>query len=77
MKTLKGKEVKNLRIKIIENCFGSAWWYGIFEGRKIIMKFCNSPYAWLTESAAIRNAKAMAKRIGIKYDPEIIKQKGC
>ena len=69
--------MKNVRVRVIENCFGKAWWYGIFEGRKIIMKFYCSPFAWLYKSAAIRNAKAMAKRIGIKYDPEIVKTHGC
>ena len=69
--------MKNVSVKVIENCFGKAWWYGIFEGRKIIMKFHRSPWAWCTKKAAIRNAKAMAKRIGIKYDPEIVKQHGC
>lgn len=69
--------MKNLRIRLIENCFGDTWWYGIFEGRKIIMRSCRSPYAWFTEKGAIRNAKAMAKRIGIPYNPEIIKRHGC
>jgi len=69
--------MKNVQVKVIENCFGEAWWYGIYEGKKQLMKFNSSPYSWFTKKAAIRNAKAMAKRIGIKYDPEIVKQKGC
>lgn len=68
---------KNIRIKVVENCFGDAWWYGIYEGKKVLMNLARSPYSWLTTSVAIRNAKKMAKRIGIKYDPEIIKQHGC
>ena len=32
---------------------------------------------WERKSYAIKAAKAMAKRIGIKYDPEIIKEYGC
>ena len=37
----------------------------------------SSHRTWKTKKAATRNAKAMAKRIGIKYDPEIIRQHGC
>lgn len=69
--------MKNVRVKVVEDCFGEAWWYGIFEGRKIIMRFCRSPHSWFIKKAAIRNAKAMAERIGIEYDPEIIKLHGC
>ena len=75
--------MKNVRVKVGENCDGTCWWYGIYEGRKKLME--NSEHrsgecdwrVWWVKFAAIRNAKAMAKRIGIKYDPEIIKQKGC
>ena len=69
--------MKNVRLKIIENCCGDAWWYGIYEGKKILMRLECFPYSWLTKKSAIRNAKAMAKHIGIKYDPEIIKKHGC
>ena len=69
--------MKNVRIKVIENCFGDAWWFGIYEGKKEIMSLKCKPYSWLIKKVAIRNAKAMAKRIGIKYDPEIIKEHGC
>ena len=69
--------MKNVSVKVIENCFSDAWWYGIYEGRKKLMRLDYLPYSWPTKNAAIRNAKAMAKRIGIKYDPEIIKRHGC
>ena len=75
--------MKNVRVKVGESCSGGSWWYGIYEDRKLLMR---NPYRrsggkdwdiWWVKSAAIRNAKAMAKRIGIKYDPEIIKQHDC
>jgi len=67
--------MKNVRVKVTESCSGYWFDIGIYEGRKHLM---NNPHiSWRTEAAAIRNAKAMAKRIGIKYDPEIIKQHGC
>ena len=66
--------MKNVRVKVKEDCNGYWWDFGIFEGGKMLM--CNS-LSWRTEKAAIRNAEAMAKRIGIKYDPEIIKLHGC
>jgi len=75
--------MKNVRVKVTESCGGGQWRYGIYEGKKLLMyntlhksgRYLES--WWLVKSAAIRNAKAMAKRIGIKYDPEIIKQHGC
>ncbi len=69
--------MKNVRMKVTENCTGTYWWFGIYEGRKILMTNQGKPYSWSTQKAATRNAKAMAKRIGIKFDPEIVKQHGC
>ena len=66
---------KKLRIKVVRNCVGS-WWFGVYENRKMLMDLPKGKY-WKTEDAAIRNAKAMAERIGIPYDPEIIQQHGC
>ena len=63
-----------VRVKVRASCSGYWFDFGIYEGRKHLMLINRS---WRTEKAAIRNAKAMAKRIGIKYDPEIIKQHGC
>ena len=68
--------MKNVRVKVRENCDSSWWNFGIFEGGKVLM--VNSYIkCWQTKKAAIRNAKAMAKHIGIPYDPEIVKQDGC
>ena len=75
--------MKNIRVKIAKHCIGKCWCCGIYEGKKLLMSHAphksngyNEEYWWV-KSAAIRNAKAMAKRIGIKFDPEIIKQHGC
>lgn len=72
--------MKNVRVKVVESCGGYSWWYAICDGKKRLLisgarknGFCS----WQRKDAAIRNAKAMAKRIGIPYDPEIIKQRGC
>jgi hypothetical protein len=66
--------MKNVRVKIGLSCYGQSYHVGIFEGKKRLMY--GDP-SWKTKAAATRNAKTMAKRIGIKYDPEIIKQHGC
>ena len=69
--------MKNVRVKVrYQDCVGS-YDFGICVGKKMLMNNWGEPYYWRTEKAAIHNAKAMAKRIGIKYDPEIIKQHGC
>ena len=67
--------MKNVRVKVRESC--SSVWFDITicEGKKVLM--WNTDISWRTAKVAIRNAKVMAKRIGIKYDPEIIKQHGC
>ena len=69
-----------VRVKVWENCYGNCWSFMIFEGRRQLMRNLPTNHGsayWEHKFAAIRNAKAMAKRIGIKYDPEIIKQHGC
>ena len=69
-----------VRVKVIEDCSGFSWWFGIYEGKKCLMENVmrkNSSYCWARKSYAIKAAKAMAKRIGIKYDSEIVKQHGC
>ena len=63
------------RVKVREDCKGIWWDFGIYEYKKLLL--VNVGGFWGTKKAAIRNAKAMAKRIGILYDPEIIKQQGC
>ena len=67
--------MKNVRIKVRESCGGRLWDYAIRDGRgKKLLEYGD----WYhSKSRAIKAAKAMAKRIGIKYDPEIIKQHGC
>lgn len=67
--------MKNARVKVRNGCNGKWWDFGVFDGRKMLM--VNENGLWQTEKVATRNAKAMAKRIGIKYDIEIIKQHGC
>ena len=66
--------MKNVKIKVRYHICLCEYDYVIYEGRKILMYGVGF---WKTAKAAIRNAKVMAKRIGIKYDPEIIKQHGC
>lgn len=67
--------MKNVRVKVRICMLGGFYDFGIFEGRKVLM--VNPKDVWRRKEAVIRNAKAMAKRIGIKYDPEIIKVHGC
>ena len=72
--------MKNVRVKAREGCNGKWFDYGIYEGRKRLMDNLNTSNLfgyWVKKKAAIRNAKAMAKRIGIPYDPEIVKKHGC
>ena len=64
---------KNLRIRVFVNCGGHYWWYAICEGKRQLISTYGGDY----KSNVIRGAKAMAKRIGIKYDSEIVRPKGC
>ena len=61
-----------LKLKVRESENKTLYDFAIFEGRKMLML---NPDSWIQKKSAIKNAKAMAKRIGIKYDPEIIKIK--
>ncbi len=76
---MKGEKMKNVRVKVWESCSGDLWEYHIYENRKRLMSLSSNTRQtyWTRKSAVIRNAKVMAKRIGIKYDPEIVKQHGC
>lgn len=65
--------MKNVRVKVIETCPGVLWRYAICEGRKQLM----ITLCYTRKGNTIRAAKKMAKRIGIPYDPEIIKMHGC
>ncbi|KKK74519.1 hypothetical protein LCGC14_2882950 [marine sediment metagenome] len=73
---MKGKVMKkNLKIRVRNSCAGHLWDFGLCDGRKLLL---GNTWGWYERKGnAIRNAKAMAKRIGIKYDPEIIKEHGC
>ncbi len=67
--------MKNVRVKVREGCSGTWWDYGIYEKKTLLWIQPHVFYDY--KGVAIRYAKAMAKRIGIKYDPEIIKLHGC
>lgn len=69
--------MKNIRVKVRQCGSNKFYDFGIFEGRKLLMINVGNPLSWKIKKAAIRTAKAMAKRIGIPYDPEIIQQHGC
>ena len=69
--------MKNIRVKVVNSCTGGSWWFGICQKRTVLMDNVKPQLSWVIKDAAIRNAKAMAKRIGIPYDPEIVKQHGC
>ncbi len=66
--------MNNVRVKVRHSCSGNWFDIVICIGRKTLFQNWTS---WKTVEAATRNAKAMAKRIGIKFDPEIVKQHGC
>lgn len=66
--------MKNVRVKVNEYCTGNLWDVGIFNGgRRIII----SEESYPQKNQAIRRAKSVAKRCGIKYDSEIVKAHGC
>lgn len=68
--------MKNVRVKVIHYTCLKDYGYGIYEGKKqLFYKYAYG--SWKTIEAAIRNTKAIAKRIGIPYSDEIIKQHGC
>jgi len=66
---------KNVVIRVRESCGG--YWFDIVlcDGRKFLMY--NPDKYWLTKKAAIRNAKALAERVGIEYSDEVYKTHGC
>lgn len=68
--------MKNVRVKVIHYICLNDYGYGIYEGKKQLF-YKYEHVCWKTLKIAIRISKAMAKRIGIPYDPEIIKQHGC
>lgn len=64
-----------VKMQVIESCLGSLFWFGIIEGEKILM--LNNDGAWVRKHAAIRNAKAMAKKLKISFDEKIHKLHEC
>ena len=76
--------MKNIRVKIREYACTGQCDYGIYEGKKRLMgndwrhtKRWGLTKLWQRKSYAIKAAKAMAKRIGIKFASEIIREHGC
>ena len=70
--------MKNVRVKVRESCQGHYFDFGIYDNHSLVMKNnVGRQTYWEQKSAAIRNAKAMAKRIGIPYSDEIIKEHRC
>ena len=74
--------MKNIRVKVREFTCTGLYDYGIYEGKRLLMrnalrKTGFRDAVWASKVCAIKAAKAMAKRIGIPFDPEIIKQHGC
>lgn len=67
--------MKNIRVKVRKISCVKWYDFGIYEGRKKLLGAW--PKDWQTENGAIKAAKAMAKRIGIPFDPEIVQQHGC
>jgi len=67
--------MENVQIRVREGCGGGLWDYAIWvNNKKTVLQYDSWYFA---KSSAIRAAKAMAKRIGIPYDPEILKEHGC
>jgi len=65
--------MRNLRIKVVENCFGNYWAVSLYLGNKRLL----TSWGYEHKKSAIRAAKRVAGQAGIKYDPEIIKLHGC
>jgi len=66
---------KNITIRVRESCGG--YWFDIVlceDNKPLMLTYAKF---WKTEKAAIRNAKALAERIGIKYSDEVYKTHGC
>jgi len=63
-----------IRIKVREGCSGHWFDIVLCDGKKILMSNCSK--SWARKSAAIRNAKILAKQIGIPYSDEIFKIHG-
>ncbi len=66
---------KNLTIRVREGCDGTWWDVVLCDDKEKLM--ANDCKTWERKYAAIRNAKALAKRIGIPYSDKICKMHGC
>lgn len=72
--------MKNVRIKVRYFTCTTLFDFGIYKDKKLLMENLirrDGTFSWRRKSYVIRAAKAMAKRIGIPYSDEIIKQHGC
>ena len=72
--------MKNVRVKVrYHTCLACLAEYdvAIFDGKECLFVQYGDRKWWKTKPASIRNAKAMAKHIGIPYDSEIVEQKDC
>lgn len=67
--------MENVRIRVRASCEGTFWDYAIWFGKKNTRLEYGGWYR--REATAVKAAKAMAKRLGIKYDPKIKKDRGC
>jgi len=69
-----------LSIKVIESCHGHFWWSCICFGPKRLWEIKKPKSVSMVDdnkSSVVRLAKKAAEELGIPYDPEIIKLKGC
>lgn len=66
---------KNLTIRVREGCSGNWWDIVLCDSGRILMT--NDGRLWERKYAAVRNAKALAKRIGVPYSDKICKVDGC
>jgi len=64
---------KVITIRVMESCTGNYFLLGLFSGNKQIM--CVNDI-WKRKSAAIRNAKKLAKTLDIPYSSKIRKLPG-
>jgi hypothetical protein len=64
------------RVRVRHEICWNYYDFGIYDGRAELFELVRFK-KWRTLEAATRNAKTMAKRIGIPFEPEIINKHGC
>ena len=69
--------MKNLQIKMRYHICFEEYDIAIFDDRKCLFVQYGDRKWWKSKYAAIRNAKAMARYIGIPFDEGIIEHRGC